>query len=154
MPGVSQDVVEHTLNINPDSRPVKQGMRRFNQKKRRAMDEELSRLLVASFIKEVQHLDWIANLVLVPKNGRWSMCADYTSLNKACSKDPFPLPRIDQVIDLTAGCELLSFLDMYSGYHQIPLTEADQSATTFITPFGCFCYVKMLFGLKNAGATY
>jgi hypothetical protein len=69
MPGVSQDVVEHTLNIKPDSRPVKQGMRRFNQKKCWAMDEELSRLLVAGFIKEVQHLDWIANLVLVPKMG-------------------------------------------------------------------------------------
>jgi hypothetical protein len=60
------------------------------------------------------------------------MCVDYTSLNKECSKDPFPLPCIDQVIDLTASCELLSFLDGYSGYHQ--------PATTFITPFDCFCY--------------
>jgi hypothetical protein len=53
-----------------------------------------------------------------------------------------------------AGCELLSFLHAYSGYHQIPLAEADQPTTTFITPFGCFCYVKMSFGLKNMGATY
>jgi hypothetical protein len=67
------------------------------------------------------------------------MCVDYTSLNKACLKDLFPLPRINQVVDLTAGCELLSFLDAYSGYHQIPLNKADQSATTFITPFSCFC---------------
>jgi hypothetical protein len=79
------------------------------------------------------------------------MCVDYMSLNKACLKDPFPLPRIDQVIDLTARCELLSFLDAYSGYHRIPLTEVDQPATTFITPFGCFCYIKMLFGLKMWG---
>jgi hypothetical protein len=79
------------------------------------------------------------------------MCIDYTSLNKACPKDPFPLSRIDQVVDLTAGCELLSFLDAYSGYHQIPLVEADQPATTFITLFRCFCYVKMPFGLKNVG---
>jgi hypothetical protein len=82
------------------------------------------------------------------------MCVDYTSMNKAFSKDPFPLPRIDQDVDLTTECILLSFLDTYSGYHQIPLTEADQPATTFITPFGCFCYVKMLFRLKNTGATY
>ena len=82
------------------------------------------------------------------------LCVDYTGLNKACPKDPFPLPRIDQVVDLTAGCELLCFLDAYSGYHQIPLAEKDQLATTFITPFGCFCYVKMSFGLRNAGATY
>jgi hypothetical protein len=82
------------------------------------------------------------------------MCIDYTSLNKACSKDPFPLPHIGQVVDLMAGCELLSFLNAYSGYHQICLIEADQPATTFITPFGYFYNVKMLFGLKNAGPTY
>jgi hypothetical protein len=80
------------------------------------------------------------------------MCVDYTSLNKTCPKDPFPLPRIDHLVDLTVGCELLNFLDAYSGYHQIPLVVVDQPATTFITPFGCFCYVKMSFGLKNAGA--
>jgi hypothetical protein len=119
------------------------------------MGEELSRILTAGFIKEIQHLDCIANPVLVPKkNGRWRMCVDYTSLNKACLKDPFPLPRIDQVVDLTVGCELLSFLDAYSGNHQIPLTKIDQPTTTFITPFECCCYVKMPFGLKNAGATY
>jgi hypothetical protein len=81
------------------------------------------------------------------------MCIEYTSL-KACLKDPFPLPYIDQVVDLTARCKLLSFLDAYLGYHQIPLAKVDQPTTTFITPFGCFCYVKMQFGLKNAGATY
>jgi hypothetical protein len=81
------------------------------------------------------------------------MCIDYTSLNKACPKVPFPLPRIDQVVEHTAGCKLLSFLDTYSGYHQIPLAEVDQPSATFIIPFGCFCYVKMPFGLKNAGAT-
>jgi hypothetical protein len=80
------------------------------------------------------------------------MCVDYTSLNKARPKDHFPLPRIDQVIDLTAGCELLSFLDAYLSYHQIHLAEVDQPATTFLTPVGCFCYVKMPFGLKNVGA--
>jgi hypothetical protein len=116
------------------------------------MGEELSRLLAASFVKEVQHPDWVANPVLMPKrNGKWRMCVHYTNWTKACSKDPFPLPQIDQVMDLTAGCELLSFLNVYSGYHQIPLTEADQPATTFITPFKCFCYKKMSFGLKNAG---
>jgi hypothetical protein len=76
------------------------------------------------------------------------------SLKKACLKDSFTLPCIDQVIDLMAGCELLSFLDAYSCYHQIPLVEVDQPATMFITPFGCFCYIKVSFGLKNTGATY
>jgi hypothetical protein len=82
------------------------------------------------------------------------MCVDYTSLNKACSKHPFPLPRIDQIVDSTAGCELLSFLDAYSGYRQIKMKESDQLATSFITLFGTYCYVTMPFGLKNTRATY
>ena len=82
------------------------------------------------------------------------MCVDYMGLNKACPKELFPLPRIDQVVDSTSGCETLCFLDAYSGYHQIMMKESDQLATSFITPFGSFCYVTMSFGLKNIGATY
>jgi hypothetical protein len=114
------------LNIKPGSKLIKQGMRLFNQEKRQAMGEELSRLLATDFVKEVQHPDWIANPILVPKKSRkWQMCVDYTSLNKACPNDAFPLPCIDQVVDLTARCELLSFLDAYSSYHQIPLAKED-----------------------------
>jgi hypothetical protein len=82
------------------------------------------------------------------------MCIDYTSLNKVCPKDPFTLSRIDQVVDSTARCEQLSFLNAYSGDHEIAVKEANQHATTFITPFGTFYYVSMPFGLKNVGATY
>ena len=82
------------------------------------------------------------------------MCVDYTDLNKHCPKDPFGLPRIDEVVDSTAGCELLSFLDCYFGYHQISLKEDDQIKTLFIMPFGAYCYTTMSFGLKNAEATY
>jgi hypothetical protein len=82
------------------------------------------------------------------------MCIDYISLNKACPKDKYPLSRICQIIDYTASCELLSFLDAYSGYHQICLAIDDEEKMAFITPFGIFCYIKMAFGLKNEGATY
>jgi hypothetical protein len=82
------------------------------------------------------------------------VCVDYTSLNKNCLKDPFPLPRIDQIVDSTAGCARLSFLDAYSGYNQIKLKKEDEEKTAFITPYGVFCYQVMPFGLKNAGATY
>ena len=82
------------------------------------------------------------------------MCVDYTGLNKVCPKDHFPLPHIDQIVDSTLGCEILSFLDAYSGYHQITMKESNQLATLFITPYGSYCYVTMPFGLKNAGATY
>ncbi|WVZ76599.1 hypothetical protein U9M48_024564 [Paspalum notatum var. saurae] len=82
------------------------------------------------------------------------MCVDYTDLNKHYPKDPFGLPRIDQVVDSTTGCALLSFLDCYSDYHQISLATEDQEKTAFITPFGAYWYTSMPFGLKNAGATY
>jgi hypothetical protein len=104
---------------------------------------ELRKLLEAGFIKEVFHPTWLANPVLVKKkNGKWRMCVDYTSLNKACPKIPFPLPRIDQIVDSSAGCELLCFFDAYYGYHQIKMKESDQLATSFITLFGMFCYVR------------
>ena len=82
------------------------------------------------------------------------MCVDYTDLHKQCPKDPFNLPHIDEVIDSTAVCELLCFLDCYSSYHQITLKEEDQIKTPFIMPFGAYCYTTMSFGLKNAGVTY
>jgi len=82
------------------------------------------------------------------------MCIDDTDLNKHCPKDPFDNPHIDEVVDSTAGCKLLSFLDCYSSYHQISLKEEDQIKMSFIMPFGTYCYTTMFFGLKNAGATY
>jgi hypothetical protein len=134
---------------------VKQHLRRFDEEKHRAIGEEVHKLMVAGFIKEVFHPEWLANPVLVKKEGgKWRMCVDYTGLNKACPKVPYPLPRIDQIVDSTAGCEILSFLDAYSGYHQIKMKESDQLATSFITPFGMYCYTTMPFGLRNAGATY
>ena len=94
--------------------------------------------------------------MLVPKKDTdiLRMCVDYTSLNKSCPKDHFPLPRIDLIVDSTAGCERLSFLDAYSGYNQIRMKVEDEEKTTFITPHGVFCYKTMPFGLKNTGATY
>jgi hypothetical protein len=82
------------------------------------------------------------------------MCVDYTDLNKHCPKDPFGLPRIDQVVNSTAVFSMLSFLYCYSRYHQISLAKEDEEKTAFITPFGAFCYTSMSFGLKNATTTY
>ncbi|CAN6333558.1 unnamed protein product [Urochloa humidicola] len=82
------------------------------------------------------------------------MCIDFTSLNKACPKDDFPLPCIDQIMDSTSGSARLCFMDTYSGYHQVWMAEDDEAHTNFITPFGTYCYVRMLFGLRNAGATF
>ena len=134
---------------------TKQRLHRINDERCRAIGEEITKLLAVGFIREVFHSDWLTNPVLVKKKtGKWRMCVDYTGLNKACPKDHFPLPRMDQIIDSTLGCEILSFLDANSGYHRIAMKEFDQLATSFITPYGLYCYVTMPFGLKNAGATY
>jgi hypothetical protein len=155
MPGIPRDVAEHSLDIRAGARPVKQPLRRFDEEKCRAIGEEVHKLMATGFIKEVFHPEWLANPVLVKKKGgKWRMCVDYTWLNKACPKVPYPLPRIDQIVDSTAGCKTMSFLDAYSGYHQIKMKESDQLATSFITPFGMYCYTTMPFGLRNAGATY
>jgi hypothetical protein len=121
MPGVPRELVEHKLKVYPQARPIRQKLRRFTPDKREAIRAELARLVAAGFIREVLHPEWLANPVLVLKKNKvdWRMCVDYTDLNKHCPKDPFRLPRIDQVVDSTAGCSVLSFLDCYSGYHQI-----------------------------------
>ena len=156
MPGIPRELAEHALNVDPKARPVQQSMRRFSEPKRKAIGEEVNRLRKAGFIRELKEAEWVANPVMVPKKDTTAlrMCIDYTSLNKHCPKDHFPLPRIDQIVDSTAGCDRLSFLDAYSGYNQIKLKKEDQELTAFITPHGVFCYNVMTFGLKNAGATY
>nr|ABG22552.1 retrotransposon protein, putative, unclassified, expressed [Oryza sativa Japonica Group] len=153
--GVSTDLIMHHLAVKPDAKPRKQKLRKMSADRQQAAKAEVQKLLKAGVIQEIDHPEWLANPVLVRKsNGKWRMCVDFTDLNKACPKDDFLLPRIDQLVDLTASCELMSFLDAYSGYHQIHMNPADIPKTAFITPFGTFCHLRMPFGLRNAGATF
>jgi ribonuclease HI len=155
MPGITADIISHKLSINRKTRPVKQRRRSFAPDRNAAIADEVQKLLDAGFIREVQYPEWLSNVVLVKKsNGKWRMCVDFTDLNKACPKDSFPLPRVDLLVDSTAGHEMLSFMDAFSGYNQILMDEADQEKTSFITDRGLYCYTVMPFGLKNAGATY
>jgi hypothetical protein len=155
MPGIPRELTEHELKIFPNAKPIKQSMRRYNPEKARAMGEEINFLLEAKFIREIKEATWLSPPVMVEKDTKiYRMCIDFTALNKHCPKDYFPLPRIDEIIDSTAGCERLSFLDAYSRYNQIRLKVEDEDKTTFITPHGVYYYMTMPFGLKNAGATY
>uniref|UniRef100_A0A2N9F6A1 Uncharacterized protein n=1 Tax=Fagus sylvatica TaxID=28930 RepID=A0A2N9F6A1_FAGSY len=155
MPGINPSIISHKLNVDPSLRPIKQKRRVFAPERNNAIMEEVDKLLTANFIREVFYPDWLANVVMVKKStGKWRMCVDFTDLNKACPKDSFPLPRIDQLVDSTAGHKLLTFMDAFSGYNQIVMDESDQEKTSFITSRGLFCYKVMPFGLKNAGATY
>ena len=93
-------------------------------------------------------------VVVKKKTGKWCVCVDFTDLNKACSKDPFSMPWIDQLVDATVDHPRMSFLNTFQGYHQIPLALNDQEKTVFVTPIGNYHYKVMPFGLKNAGSTY
>ena len=104
MPGIDPSIISHKLNVNPSLHPIKQKRRVFAPERNNAIMEEVDKLLAPNFIREVFYPDWLANVVMVKKNTeKWRMCVDFTDLNKACPKDNFPLPRIDQLVDSTAG---------------------------------------------------
>jgi hypothetical protein len=153
--GVNRDVIEHSLNVDPSFRPRKQRLRNMSEDKAEGARNKVKRLLSAGVIREVKYPEWLANTVMVKKaNDKWRMCNDFTYLNKACPKDEFPLPRIDSLVDATASSELMSLLNCYSGYHQIWMKKEDEPKTSFITPNGTYCYLRMPKGLKNAGGSF
>jgi hypothetical protein len=153
--GVDRDIIEHALETDEKIPPKKQKLRKMSEEKVKAVEDEVQRLQDAQVIREVKYPVWLANTVPVKKkNGKWRMCVDFTYLNKACKKDDFPLERVDKIVDDVANSEMLSLLDMFSGYHQIRVRKEDEEKTSFITPFGTFCFLRMPEGLKNAGCTF
>ena len=137
----------HHLNVNPLVVPKKQPPRHPSK--------EHAEAVLAGAIKEVFYPEWLANTIVVKKkSGKWRVCVDFTDLNKACPKDPFPMPKIDQLVNATVSHPRMSFLDAFQGYHQIPLASDDQEKTAFVTPIGNYHYKVMPFNLKNAGSTY
>ena len=118
------------------------------------MKEEIQKHLSVGFLSVVEYPEWLANVVPFPKkNGKVRVCVDFRYLNKASSKDDFPLPHIDMLVDNTAGHSMLSFMNEFFGYNQILMAPKDMEKTSFIIEWGTYCYRVMPFGLKNAGAT-
>ena len=155
MPGLDTDIVQHFLPLKPGCVPVKQKLRRTHPDMAVKIKEEVQKQIDAGFLVTSTYPQWVANIVPVPKkDGKVRMCVDYRDLNKASPKDDFPLPHIDMLVDNTSKFKVFSFMDGFSGYNQIKMAPEDMEKTTFITPWGTFCYRVMPFGLKNAGATY
>lgn len=113
--------------------------------------KEVNRLLEAIAIKEVQYLTWLANTVVVKKNGKWRVCVDYTNLNDACPKDCFPLPKIDQLMDVSAGYARLSFMDAYQGYKQTTMHRPDREKIAFnnLHPFHAVYITRLGFCINT-----
>jgi hypothetical protein len=149
--GVSWEVIEHKLQVNPHAKPKNQKLHKMSEEKIEAAKAYVQRLLDARFIREVRYSQWLANIVIVrKKNRKWWMCTNFTD----CPKDDFPLTRIDKIIDFTAVCEIMALLDYFSFYHQIWPRKEDEEKTSFITSFGMYCYLRMSKGLRNIGSTF
>ena len=149
--GMPPEIVQHTIPLFLDTKPIRQLQRRMNPRMQLIVKAELERLLQAGFIKPVEITDWISPMVLVKKkNGKIHVCIDYRALNKQMLKDHFPLPFINIILDEVVGHKLYTFMDGYSGYNQISIAPEDHHKTAFITPWGPFIYVVMPFGLCNA----
>ena len=138
IPGIDNKVIEHRLNVDPTKKLIQQKRRVFAPKRKKVVMEEVEKLLAANFIREVFYPKWLANVIMVKKSHeKWQMCIDFMNLNRACPKDSFPLPRIDQLMDSIASHELLAFMDTFSGYNQIRMNEEDQEKTTLSLAKGC-----------------
>ena len=147
MPGIDPRIVEHEINTYPNAKPVRQRLCAMNPMKSLAIKIEIEKLLKSSFIYLVPLTEWVSNLVSVDKKqGAIRICIDFRDLNRACPKDNFPTPFIDQILDECAGREVFSFMDGFSGYNQIQIKPEDQHKTAFICPWGTFSYQKMPFG--------
>jgi hypothetical protein len=153
--GASREVIEHKLQVNPIEKPKKQKLHKMSEEKLEATKAEVQCLLDVGFTREVTYPQWLANIVMVhKKNGKWRMCTNFTDLNKCCPKDDFHLARIDQIVDSAASCDIMGLLNYFLGYHQICLRREDEEKTSFITPFGTYCYMRMPEGLHNTGRTF
>ena len=154
-PGVDLSFICHHLNVNPSIALRKQPPWRPLKKHANVVRDKVMKLKKAGAIKEVFYPEWLANTIVVKKKSeKWRVCVDFTNLNKACPKDPFLIPQIDQLVDATADHPRMSFLDAFQGYHQIALATDEQEKMAFLTPVGNYHYKVMPFSLKKAGSTY
>jgi hypothetical protein len=150
-----EDVIQHVIPLKEESKPFRQKLRQINPKLVPLVQKELQKMLAARIIAQTRHSSWCLNLVVArKKNGQIRLCIDFRNLNIACTKDNYPLPKMETLLQRVTGLGIISMLDGFSGYNQIRVKEEDRRKTTFTTPWGTFEYLIMPFGLSNAGATF
>jgi hypothetical protein len=155
MLGIEPEIVIHKIKTYPDAKPIQQHLHPVHPHKAAVIKLEVEKLLKAYFIYLVALTDGVSNVVSIDKKqGTIHVCIDYRDINKACPKDNFPTPFIDQIADDCGENEIFSLMDCFSGYNQINILPKDQHKTTFIFTWGTFAYRKLPFGLKNASATF
>ena len=140
--------------MSKNAKLVAQRCYRMNPNYPLKVKEEFDKLLRVKFIRPVKHATWLSLIVVIPKkNGKIRVCVDYWKLNVAIVTDGFPLPFTDGVLNVVARHELYIFVDGFSGYNQIWMHRDDQEKKTFVTEWGVFVVVVMMFGLKTALTT-
>jgi hypothetical protein len=150
-----EDVIQHVIPLKEETKPFRQKLRQMNPKLAPLVQQELQKMLEAGIIAQTRHSSWCSNLVVArKKNGKIRLCIDFRNLNIACTKDNYPLPKMETLLQRVTGSGMISMLDGFSGYNQIRLKEEDRHKTTFTTPWGTFEYLRMPFGLSNVGATF
>jgi hypothetical protein len=155
MPGIDPDIVVHEIKTYLDAKPIRQRLHPVHPHKVVAIKLEVEKLLKVGFVYPIALTNWVSNLVPVTKKqGTICVCVDYRDINKACPKDNYPTPFVDQIVDDLCRSEIFSLMDGFSGYNQINILPADQHKTSFIFPWGTFTYRKLPFSLNNVGATF
>ncbi|GJR40954.1 reverse transcriptase domain-containing protein [Tanacetum coccineum] len=146
---------EHQLNVFNHTESVKQKKRSLAPERNKVIRTQVEELVEAGVLREVKYQMWVSNLIIVKKDdGKWKLRIDFTNINKACTREPYPLPAAELGAKNLHKYRLKCFLDAYKGYHQIPMAEKDEEKIAFFTREGVFCYKRLPFGLKNTGATY
>src|SRR5271156_3663020 len=150
-----EDLFQHEIPLKSDVKPFRQKQRPINPLLAPKIQQELMKLKDAGIIQPIRHSTWVSNLVHVrKKNGDIRLCVDFINLNVASLKDNYSLPNMEAMLHKVTGCELLSMMDGFSGYNQVLVKESEKYKTAFTTPWGTYVYIRMPFGLINAGATF
>jgi hypothetical protein len=147
-------IINHTIPLLEHVKPFRQRLRYMNPKVASTIQKEPQKLYEAGIIEPIRYSHWVANCVSVRKKlGEIHICNDFRNLNRACLKDNYPLPSMEDILQAEIGSGMMSMLDGFSGYNQVLVDKQDMYKTAFITPWGTYSYIRMPFGLMNARAT-